>query len=248
MPYTKRKFRKYRKYNRNKINRNDIKSLKLLSKKDRGNKKLFMKNTAYKHGDIIAPIYLTPMDYVEHGVSYNPAGGTVYTETVWRGNSLRDPRFATGGHQPLGFDQLASLYFNYRVYGSAIQILMTPTDSAPSVQNLVVVVYPSNISTVAANFEEAMEQPYAKVMYRNLYSGNPKLKSYIDTATITGVRKETIEVDDSYQSVSSTEPATQWFWHVGLSCQNNVSTPTAYASIKIRYYTEWFNRIPLAQS
>jgi hypothetical protein len=65
--------------------------------------------------------------YMENNLLIDPTQGT-NSEHIFRLNSLYDPDYATGGHQPLGFDQLAPLYTYYTVIGCRARVTMTNTD------------------------------------------------------------------------------------------------------------------------
>ncbi len=72
-------------------------------------------------------------------------------------NSLFDPDVTFTGHQPLLFDQIASLYNNYVVYNARIAFTVIPvgSETAPSVA----VLYGSNTNTAASfTLDEAREQ------------------------------------------------------------------------------------------
>jgi len=47
------------------------------------------------------------------------------TWTTWRVNALFDPRFAIGGGQPMGFDQLMAIYMKYTVVGAKVTFAVT---------------------------------------------------------------------------------------------------------------------------
>ncbi len=49
----------------------------------------------------------------------DPAAGLVDSVAI-RGNGLHDPDVATGGHQPMGFDQMMANYNHYLVVGAKI--------------------------------------------------------------------------------------------------------------------------------
>lgn len=57
---------------------------------------------------------------VTQGVSGTPE------YVVYSANSMYDPRTATGGHQPMGYDEMAAIYGHYQVVGSKITAQFTP--------------------------------------------------------------------------------------------------------------------------
>lgn len=51
---------------------------------------------------------------------------------LWRANGAYDPRYATGGHQPYGYDQWTALFNHYVVVGSRITVKFRPTADTPN--------------------------------------------------------------------------------------------------------------------
>lgn len=57
-------------------------------------------------------------------VTLNAVAGLTTWHT-FRANGLFDPRFAIGGHQPMGFDQLMAIYSKYTVVGAKLSFWVT---------------------------------------------------------------------------------------------------------------------------
>jgi hypothetical protein len=81
--------------------------------------------------------------YMENNLLIDPTQNS-NSERIFRLNSLYDPDAATGGHQPIGFDQLSPLYTYYTVIGCRARVTMTNTDDHHP-QNLYL--FPSNSSS-----------------------------------------------------------------------------------------------------
>lgn len=68
-------------------------------------------------------------------VKLDPGAGVIATQ-VFSANGLYDVDITGTGHQPMGFDQYAAFYNNYRVIGAKLQAQLTPTtgnNEAPTV-------------------------------------------------------------------------------------------------------------------
>ena len=50
-------------------------------------------------------------------------------QLVYRMNSLWDPEYATGGHQPRGFDQMAQFFLRYDVISATINVVFYPASN-----------------------------------------------------------------------------------------------------------------------
>jgi len=57
---------------------------------------------------------------------------------VYRGNSLFDPDYSSGGHQPSGYNFWKQAYDRYRVFASRIKIHLISTTTASEHQRLIV--------------------------------------------------------------------------------------------------------------
>lgn len=60
------------------------------------------------------------MRYCKEG--YLASTGGAFNHFVMSMNDIFDPEFAVGGHQPMGFDQMAAMYNRYLVLGSKITV------------------------------------------------------------------------------------------------------------------------------
>lgn len=80
----------------------------------------------------VARKMITKIRYAEQ-FDLNPTAATAIA-AIYSANGCYDPRIATGGHQPRGFDQLMALYDHYVVLGSKIQVHFDNTGNAGAAQ------------------------------------------------------------------------------------------------------------------
>lgn len=125
-----------------------------------------------------------------------PITSTLGTPTAkyYRLNSIFDPDVSVGGHQPLGRDQLATLYNQYLVYRCSWRITATNLIFATTNvdQTFKVVVLPF-VGTSAAVPPALVEQPRAlmKVVTPMGDEGNVKVfKGSIHLAELAGITKD----------------------------------------------------------
>ena len=79
---------------------------------------------------------------------FSITGTTVGSQQhVFRGNSLFDPDLTSTGHQPLYFDQWATIYNDYLVSASKIELRVENKDSDPALVKIV----PSNNTSPLTN-------------------------------------------------------------------------------------------------
>lgn len=74
---------------------------------------------------------MVKLRYVQE-IQADPAAAGVYSY-YFNATSLFDPNSSGGGHQPLGFDQWATIYAKYTVVGSKIKATFAPTTAAVTV-------------------------------------------------------------------------------------------------------------------
>lgn len=67
--------------------------------------------------------------YMEQNVSVDPGVGGAASEYFFSCNGLYDPNITGTGHQPLGFDQIATMFDHYIVYYAQIKVTFHNTDN-----------------------------------------------------------------------------------------------------------------------
>jgi len=96
--------------------------------------------------------YITKMKYSENVIS-------ALSQYRFRLNGLFDPNLTGGGHQPHGFDQLATIYNRYRVIGCSYTVYAIPQTGSNTIR---VACLPANESVVPTGVADAVESPRCK--------------------------------------------------------------------------------------
>jgi len=170
-------------------------------------------------------------------LSYTQTSGTV-SAGVYRGNSLYDPRFDTGGGQPYLFDQWAALYQTYRVLGSKVRLLDSLNQGTGGDSRSFIFASPSSTSLSTTSQEQICESPYRKLSMIKAGAigiGQTQLSMYMGTAKILGRKKSIVQVDPNLLSAVTTDPANQWYWHVGNWVAGG-QTQSLLSDLIITYY------------
>jgi len=161
---------------------------------------------------------------------------------VFRLNSLFDPDLTGTGHQPLGFDQWATLYGEYQVMGSRIKVRAIPPDTNP----VKLAVFPSITSTVIGSVATASEQPYSKSVWINNINvtQNSPITSYISVKKLEGRNIDSV----NFIANTGTNPAATRFWQ--LTCESNAGTAIndILFDVTITYYCHFLRRLTLTTS
>jgi len=192
----------------------------------------------------------TKLRYVDNMVLYaDNLTGLSGTEIPYRLNSLFDPFFNAGGHQPLGFDQLTPIYQRYKVYKVDVQVRITGKTGA-SLSYLAV-----NVRQAGATYQlgglkaiaEILEQPGNTVMDGNL------LQTWNQTIWLHQVEGKTYEgymAEGNYESLNNANPSLTPFLSlaVGTSDTPASSTNGIYVTVGFVFHAVFMGQNPLAQS
>lgn len=153
----------------------------------------------------------------------------------FRGNSVFDPDFTSGGGQPVGFDQYATLYMNYQVLGSSIKVRLV-NESAVSCG---MVVYPSITSTLVT-YDEGIGNVYSKNIVVGPLTGNNirGISNFIRTKKLIGRSVDSV----NYGASITTNPASPWYWNIEGRNMDGVTNIDATLQVQLVYYVKFWNR------
>lgn len=181
--------------------------------------------------------------------STNLTGGGIadLEVNVFRLNSAFDPDFSGVGAQPLGFDQWAALYGDYRVVGSKIEVKAF----ADSASNNSVAVIPMTTNAALTVRDQYLEQNYCEKqsLGNDTQHGVATINSYMPVSKIHGGPKDIVYYDDALRSAVTTNPTKQFYWHVvGYAMGAGSTNFDIVAETKIIYYIQFLNRKTLVRS
>jgi len=162
-------------------------------------------------------------------------------------NSIFSPR-VSGGHQPLGRDQYASLYNRYRVW--AFSIRLEAVTAGTVVNGHQVSVLPNNSTSAYTDFDEAAENPGAVTKsVPALGSGVTHIYKKWYLPRINGVTRDGYK-DDRFQALIGASPSETLICHINyadmvpaVAAANNL-----LMTYTLNFYTELFDPVPLAKS
>lgn len=175
--------------------------------------------------------------------------GGVGFQYAFRGNSLFDPDFTGGGHQPYGFDQWSAIFQRYVVFASWIRVNLTIDSPLPCKFALVPTSLDNSVVTTDT-FESLLEMPRAKWRLGQSSTGqdNQSLTHYASTTSIMGQAPGLIENDDNLYALTNANPANPWYWILGVQSPQGDGSHTYYVEVEMRFWAKMFDYQPLVAS
>lgn len=184
------------------------------------------------------------MHYAQDHVMQAGTLGAVGVEQIYRINSLFDPDFTAGGHQPYAFDQMALLYRKYKVNSVLVEI--TWSDPTEDGMFFAATFQPPNGSLALAGKtnQTIREQPMSITRSIN-NSGNQrgKFRQYIKISALSGLSALQFKADiDLFSAVVTNDPAASPFLRFGVGSDRQSASGTLVIKTKITMYSTFYER------
>jgi hypothetical protein len=166
---------------------------------------------------------------------------TIYSNYVYRGNSLFDPDYTSTGHQPRYFDTWATLYSKYKVSKSTINITFSSLNAWDST---IATVVPYTEVLAPTSFDQPAELPFARRTGLLPVSTQQGMKSSIvsscSTTQILGLTPQQLQ-DEDYSAAVSANPNSIWYWNISaFSSTHNVAITVV---VNLTYHAVFYDRL-----
>lgn len=183
------------------------------------------------------------LNYVDSFIA-NP--GTVYDRKAFYANSLFGPEGSLAGHQPMYFDQYATLYARYRVLGCSIRVDAINRSGS---QALEYCIWPNTGNSSITSIAKMLEQGYAKsIKFVPIAQRVASVaKGYCSTRKCLGLTKAQMAEKDYSASVGSA-PTEIWYWNILFNSADGIDLVNASYRVKLVYYCEFYERVEMSQS
>jgi len=157
---------------------------------------------------------------------------TGFTYNQFSCNGLFDPNTSIGGHQPMGFDQITSIYNHYHVVASRIKVTCIRTGTSA---NALVSLYIDDDTTISATNAETMaERPGGRMISCWPAAGN--IKSVYHSYNAQAMFGGEAFGNDSLQGTVSANPTEGAFYTIGF---NTNTSSTVDVLVEITYKVIW---------
>lgn len=161
---------------------------------------------------------------------------------VFNLNSLWDPNRTGTGHQPYGFDQLATIYNRYRVFKTSY-VINGYSAGNPIRYGCIV----SNDVPPINNMSELAENPRAQTRVQIPGGSTTKIVGSVSLPSLVGRTKQQYMADDRYQADVTTSPAELALLTVVGNTMTDVGTDVL-VTVTLVYHVEFFDAKPIEQS
>lgn len=195
------------------------------------------------------------LNYQEEN-TLDPSVGS-YDSISYRANGMYDPRTATGGHQPLGYDQLVSStngpYNQWSVYSSTITVtpvVSAVVDAVPCYLAVFVntSVSPPTFSSVD-HFLETMKREGTKVHVVGSWFANTLAPPKVSLKwRFSKSFARSHPTDPEYTGYTTADPSIQAYFHVVAYCIQGNNPGPCYVKVDIGYKAKFFNPVKLPAS
>lgn len=192
--------------------------------------------------------YFTKLRYTDiHGMSFTGGSGVPATQS-YRINSIFDPDLTGTGHQPLGHDEMATLYNRYRVYGMKYRITLS-NQSTTDYADICVSLRPN--TTTYSSIYTAMESAYNQKSIVGPETGSRNIsiiKGYASVAKLRGISKRQLAIEEDYGALFGSNPGNIPLLTIFAQNQNSATSITVNARVDLVYYVCLYDRKLLVQS
>lgn len=191
-----------------------------------------------KNNSMIADRVFAKLIYCDQ-FTLQSTGGGITTQKFWV-NGLTDPDISGTGHKPRFFNQLATLYDRYRVYGCRVEVnAICKTAGERGVIVLTANPNDPDCVTPPTSINGAMERgmPYRIVTDKR----TSKLKQYFDVSKVWGVQRSRVRDDDVFSASSTGNPSWQTFFQLQYETLSAFASTDMECTVKITYYTSFYS-------
>jgi len=154
---------------------------------------------------------------------------------LYRANGMFDPRVATGGHQPMYFDNLSAIYDHYTVVKSKCKFTVVP--NAQNTVPIRVTAYVDDDGALATTLDAASEMAGGSIQIIPAATSTNPLVFYKDWSARTTFGGDPLS-NDQLQGTGSADPVEQSTFAI-QSDVPALASITLSVTVEIVYYAIW---------
>lgn len=167
---------------------------------------------------------------------------------TFRTNSLYDPNYTGGGHQPFFRDQLAAAYKSYVVYGAYYRV--TFLDNGNDKDWKLTVMPTADIGYNPAVYSGFItsEKRGSRSAVMTYQHGTRTMSGYISNAKVFGISKEKYRVTDGYSANFGSDPVDTAYLHLIMQPIDGSISIVGRAVVEITLLTRVYDPIVVDSS
>ncbi len=198
------------------------------------------------------PVYRCALRYAQTKTYTTGSAGVSGTENAFSLNSLYDPDVTGVGHQPYGFDQVASLYSKYLVRSCDVQIRAVTPGGGADMCILAAFTGAQAVSLSGITVDAATEKQ--GVITKSIASSGSNRNIVINLRNIPlpkslGLSPIQYSAEMSTYGASVTaSPSVQSFLRVNVASYNGTAAEDVSIQVVIIYHAEFYDRVVQSQS
>lgn len=169
---------------------------------------------------------------------------------VFRANSIYDPDFNVGGHQPLGHDQWAGFYKKYVVIGLRVVARTEATNLANSAKGaqLKQVLVCNTEAAPSYALATYSEQQGAKTNLVSYNTGAKTISGYYSMNKYLGKSKQGYLDEDDNSAIFGTNPANEVYVQHYVGTSDDTTNGSATVIYDLEYIVKLYDKVFLATS
>jgi hypothetical protein len=160
----------------------------------------------------------------------------------FRATGMFDPNHTAAGHQPAYFDTMSSIYDNWVVQSSVIDLLFVPT-SALSAPMAIGVALNDDVTTIPTTFVQYEESSHVNVNYIPIQDASPRRLR----VTYRSKNVFPFPVGGEWGSATA-DPGVEVIFNAFLQAVDQVSSVACFCVAKVSYTAVWFELKDLTTS
>ncbi len=185
----------------------------------------------------IAPAVRTTMRYVDTLALSSTT--TPDLSEIYQINGLYDPYYPSGGHQPMNYDVMSTIYKRYIVYGARVTI--TGTSSGNGYVGLVPHTQSSDLT--GSSLAEIKERGGSLITtWVPSPNAGQKLSRYFNVAEMYGVSSDRVSINTDFDAYYTANPTQQAFVTVITQAVDLASAQAVTGLIEIDFDCVWYDR------
>lgn len=170
---------------------------------------------------------------------------TGYNNFFFRLNSVYDPNYTGGGHQPTAFDNWAAFYVYYRVMRTKAKV--TICDGPTGVGNSAAFAIRPTISTATqSTLQQVSEDARAQCKGYNPNGPPQSLEGEYDIRSLFGVTKD-LYGQEPFSATVTTNPSKEFYLGIYVENMNGLGG-TFQLIVELEYIVEFYQRFELEPS